>query len=219
LRNDMSERRQQTRKGDSALHLFGVTVNDGHTGDVRRPDVHLVMFRDLAAICSDADYDAIELDEAAVHHASQVVAAFGVRSPVVPAPVGVVFRSEESLERWLELHYSALSGALSFVENRVAARVHVWEPSEVDEGEGVADVRAIAAESVRVLRRAAVACVPLKSEAIKGIVLSVAFLVEEELWKNFVDEVEAQGKTEQAVRFELTGPWPPYDFVQMQLGA
>ena len=32
-------------------------------------------------------------------------------------------------------------------------------------------------------------------------------------------EVDAQAKLITAVRFELTGPWPPYDFVQMQLGA
>ena len=49
--------------------------------------------------------------------------------------------------------------------------------------------------------------------------LSAAFLVEQELWKQFVGEVEAQAMLAADVRFDITGPWPPYDFVQMQLGA
>jgi hypothetical protein len=81
------------------------------------------------------------------------------------------------------------------------------------------DVDALAAESLRALRRAAVATIPLRVEGKSGIVLSAAFLVEQELWKDFLGEVEAQKTLVPSVRFELTGPWPPYDFVQMQLGA
>jgi hypothetical protein len=43
--------------------------------------------------------------------------------------------------------------------------------------------------------------------------------VDNERWADFSHEVEAQGKQTPELRFELTGPWPPYDFVQMQLGA
>jgi hypothetical protein len=216
----MNDRRQPVRRGDVSLTLYGVTVNDTHTSEIHLPDVTLVSLRDLTAICAPTEYRAVEADDAAVERVNEVVSAFALGSPVLPAPIGIVFRSEESVQRWLELHYSALSGALSFVENRVAARVHVYRAAEPgDESDAATDLPAVAAESIRVLRRAAVATLPLRSEKQKGIVLSAAFLVEDELWKNFVEEVEAQGKTESAVRFEVTGPWPPYDFVQMQLGA
>jgi hypothetical protein len=56
-------------------------------------------------------------------------------------------------------------------------------------------------------------------EKLTGIVLSAAFLVEQELWTEFAKEVEERGKQAPNLRFELTGPWPPYDFVQMQLGS
>jgi hypothetical protein len=201
-----------------ALNLFGVTVNDAHTGDIQVPDARLVTLRELAAICSDTEYRAVDPDDHTVQRASDVVAAYASRSPVLPAPVGVVFRSEESIKRWLELHYSALSEALSFVENRVAARVHVSH-SEAEGHEGTDDIGALAAESIRVLRRAAVATLPLRAEAANGEIASAAFLIEDELWKNFVEEVEAQGKLTTMLKFEVTGPWPPYDFVQMQLGS
>ena len=44
-------------------------------------------------------------------------------------------------------------------------------------------------------------------------------LKKQELWKKFVDEVDAQSKVALGVRLDLSGPWPPFDFVQMQLGA
>src|SRR5260221_6698637 len=202
-----------------ALNLFGVTVYDAHVTDLQVPDAMLVTVRDIAAICGATEYHPTEPDDATVQHFADVVAAYGARGPVLPSPVGVVFRSEESVQRWLELHYSTLTDALSYVENRVAARVHVRRAHRGEARDANIDLATIAVESVRVLRIAAVASLPLRMEGQAGVVLSAAFLVEDELWKDFVAEVEAQGKTTTSVRFEIAGPWPPYDFVQMQLGA
>lgn len=204
-----------------ALNLFGVTVNDAHAARANEavPDVEIVAVRDLAAFCGKTEYRAAEPDDRVVQRHTDVVAAYAATGPVLPAPVGVVFRSSDSVKRWLELHYSALSEAMTFVENRVGGRVHVWRPGEASEREAGADLAAVAAESLRVLRRSAVATLPLRVEKLTGIVLSAAFLVEQERWKEFTAEVDAQAKLAKNVRFELTGPFPPYDFVQMQLGA
>jgi hypothetical protein len=149
-----------------------------------------------------------------------VVSAFAAQGPVLPAPVGVVFRSRDAMVRWLELHYVALSDALSFVDDRVVGRVHVYRPgSKPSEEETGSDVAAVAAETLRELRRSAVATVPLRVEQITGIVLSAAFLIEQELWNDFASKVEEQGARVPNIRLELTGPWPPYDFVQMQFGS
>jgi hypothetical protein len=98
-------------------------------------------------------------------------------------------------------------------------RVHVWRPGPAEDREAGTDLAAAAAESLRVLRRTAVTTVPLRVEKVTGIVLSAAFLVEQDLWKEFASEVAEQGRRTPNLRFELTGPWPPYDFVQMQLGS
>ena len=202
-----------------ALNLFGVTVNDAHSARADATGVQLVTVRDLAAICAEVDYKAIAPDDVAVARYADVVSGFALTSPVLPAPVGVVFRSRDHVTRWLELHYGALSEAMTFVENRVAGRVHVWRPGKTEEREVGSDLAAVAAESLRVLRRCAVAALPLRVEKLTGIVLSAAFLVEQQSWKDFVAEVDAQKRLTPSVRFELTGPFPPYDFVQMQLGA
>jgi hypothetical protein len=136
---------------------------------------------------------------------------------VLPAPVGVVFRSQDVLTRWMELHYMSLTSALQFVEDRAVARVHVvradGRPADLEAG---SDLAAAAAESVRALRRRAVAAVPLRLEEVTGLVLSSSFLVERDLWKEFITAVEEQRDAHHLMRFDVTGPWAPYDFVRMQ---
>lgn len=202
-----------------ALNLFGVTVNDAHLANVKVADVETIVVRELAAICGVTEYRSPELDEEAIARLNTVVTAYAASGPVLPAPAGVVFRASDTVERWLELHYGALTEALSFVDNRIAARVHISRPAVRDAKSADVDADAVAAEVLRALRRAAVATLPLRAERTPGAVLSAAFLVEQELWKQFVDEVDAQSRLAIGVRLDLSGPWPPFDFVQMQLGA
>jgi hypothetical protein len=203
-----------------ALNLYGVTFNEAH-GNHAEPitGTSLVVVRDLAAIVGESEYAVLEPTPERVTEYTEVLSSFARRGPVLPAPVGVVFKQKDSVSRWLELHYVALSDALSFVDNRVVGRVHVWRPGPAEDREAGSDLAAAAAESLRVLRRSAVTTVPLRAEKVTGIVLSAAFLVEQDLWKEFAAEVEEQGRHTPKLRFELTGPWPPFDFVQMQLGA
>jgi Gas vesicle synthesis protein GvpL/GvpF len=202
-----------------ALNLYGVTFSEAHEPGPMAPDTELVVVRDLAAICGQSDYTVLDPTPARVAGYTDVIAIYARRGPVLPAPLGVVFRQRDAVQRWLELHYVALSDALSFVDNRVVGRVHIWRPGPPEDREAGSDLAAVAAESLRVLRRSAVTTVPLRLEKVTGIVLSAAFLVEHDLWKEFSHEVEEQGRRAPNLRFELSGPWPPYDFIQMQLGT
>jgi hypothetical protein len=87
---------------------------------------------------------------------------------------------------------------------------------KTDDLETGSDLAAAAAESIRALRRRAVAVVPLRLEKITGLVLSAAFLVERESWKEFLSAVDEQHDAHHLMRFDVTGPWAPYDFVRMQ---
>ena len=140
---------------------------------------------------------------------------------VLPAPVGVVFRAPDVLKRWMELHYVSLSGALEFVDERAVARVHVVRAEgESDDLEAGSDLAAAAAESLRALRRHAVAAVPLRLEEVTGLALSSAFLVDRIRWKDFLRRRgRAAESAHHLLRFTVSGPWAPYDFVHMQFGG
>lgn len=202
-----------------ALTLFGVTVTEAHDVRPTVPETELVVVRDLAAVCGESEYARLEATPERIDRYARVVEAYNQRGPMLPAPMGVVFRSRDAVQRWLELHFVSLSDALNYVENRVVGRVHVWRPGEAAEREVGSDLAAAAAESFRALRQTSVTTVPLRTEKLTGIVLSAAFLIEQERWADFAAEVERQGESSTELRFEITGPWPPYDFVQMQLGT
>lgn len=176
--------------------------------------------RDLGAIVVDAPYAAEtpSAEELDAHH--RIVEAAFRHGEVLPMPPGTVFRDDVALRRWIELHYGTISDALTFVADRVGARVHI---SGVDgDGEVVesgTDLSAAAAEMMRTLRRRAVAGVPLRREHTTGIILGAAFLVERALWTDFTHEVDRLQADAANAKLAVTGPWPPYDFVRVDLGS
>jgi gas vesicle protein GvpL/GvpF len=203
----------------NALRLYGITDVEHHAA-ANGDGTELLAFRDLAAIVSAADYSATPPAGEVIEQYRRVVDDVFASAPVLPAPVGTVFRSRETLTRWLELHYVTLSEALTFVSDRAEARVHVSRADgRPDERESGSDLAAAAAEAFRTLRRQSVAAVPLKAEHLTGIVLSSAFLLDKELWSDFASSVQDQQKRNPALAFDLTGPWPPFDFVRMQFGG
>ena len=203
-----------------AVRLYGLTPSDDHGADPLPSSLRTVRLRDLVAVVAEAPYTQVAVDDAttAAHHA--VVESLFSGRTLLPAPPGVTFRTEDALKRWMELHYVALSDALAFVEDRAGARVHIVRgdasPAAPDSG---SDLAAAAADCMRALRRQAVAGLPLRTEHLTGIVLSSAFLVERDLWKDFTGAVRRLGSEHPRFRVELTGPWPPYDFVRIDFGG
>lgn len=202
-----------------ALRLFGLTAADDHGGPAPN-GVSTVAFRDLAAIVGEADYGPASSDEPSVAAHHHVVETLFATRTVLPAPPGVTFRAPDSLQRWMELHYVALSDALSYLHDRVGARVHIVRADDRhlarDSG---TDIAGTAAECMRVLRRHTVAGLPLRTEHLTGLVLSSAFLIERPAWKDFASAVRRVAADHTAFRVELTGPWPPYDFVRIEFGG
>lgn len=202
-----------------ALRLHAVTVVDSaHESHVLHDGARAIAFRDLAAIVTDREKFALDDPDPALADQHRAIVDTVFKNQVVlPTPAGIVFRTEHVLTRWMELHYVALTDALSFVHDRVAARVHVGRGAR-DDKEASADLAEPAGEIFRELRRRAVASVPLTTDHLAGIVLSAAFLVERELWIEFERGFALARAANPALRVDLTGPWAPYDFVRMQFG-
>lgn len=205
-----------------SLRVYSIVMHEtnGHHRPTLPAGVQALAVRELAAIAEEGDYSVEQVTpEDAARHLDVNIALFA-QDTVLPTPVGTVFRSIEVLQRWMELHYVALSDALAWVDNRPVARVHITRAHgrERDKEAG-SDLAAVAAEVVRSLRRNAVASVPLRSEEVTGIVLSAAYLIERELFQEFAESVNAAREVHDAVNIALTGPWPPYDFVRMQFGG
>jgi hypothetical protein len=202
-----------------ALMLHGIVFTEGTAAPTLDGVTH-VAFRDLTAVVNETEYELQLPDDASLRAHHEIIGAVAKRGSVLPAPPGTIFRTRQSLEQWLELHYVALTDALAFVDDRVEARVYVRKPEgDTEERETGTDLAAVAADTFKVLRRQAVASITLRTEHVTGVAIAGAFLVERELWDEFAHDVEEEHRRHDDLNVTLTGPWPPYDFIRMQFGG
>ena len=196
--------------------LYGVVELDASVGDSLAPNTGIVAFRDLGAVVRPAPYEVRSAVAGDIEAHRDVVESIFLRRPFLPAPIGVVFRSRDALMRWLELHSVTLTDGLGFVEGRLGARLHL--SGQPTAGLEAVDVGAKSAEIFRQLRQHAAASLTLKPRE-PGRSASAAFLVERDRWQGFVDVVNQEARQHPELTFDQTGPWPPYDFVNMQFGV
>jgi hypothetical protein len=177
----------------------------------------LVTLRDIGAIVRPSAYTIPPLDDTEMLECERIVETVFRAQTILPAPCGTVFKSEDHVRRWLELNYVSLVEGIHFVEGRCEARVHAAAaPGEDGEAPDV-DNEALASESFRNLRKYAVAALPLRPE--EGRLMSAAFLLDRPQYSAFGEHVREQARTATGLRFQLTGPWPPYDFVRLDFGV
>lgn len=210
------------------VQLHGVVGAD-HDTALPGPDLQLVVFRDVAAVVrplpdgSSATREALVRPEGVAAHRT-VIEALHRQGAVLPAPLGTTARDGSSILRWLEVHHVALCEALTFVDGRCGARVHVTRGTLAASSGGPLDVppldlESAATELFRTLRRHAAASTNIRQPVTEADRATAAFLVESERWSLFADAVTIEGRRHPGVHVDLSGPWPPYDFVKMQFGG
>lgn len=214
----------------SALRFYGIVPRPERGDPLPAPQTSVIVVRDLGAVVRPAEYAAVERTEAEVAAYRAVVESAFEHGTILPAPFGVVFRGADQVEHWLRMHYIALTEGMHLVEGRAEVRVHIGaRRDEGDAGaaeggedaavaEGANGLAGVSSELARSLRRRAIASVPLRRVSTHPV-LSTAFLVDRTRWDEFAEHAAAQAKRFEELRVDVTGPWPPYDFVRMDLGV
>ena len=212
----------------NGLRFFGVAAHDPTATESLAEGTSLIQLRSLAAVVAAARYARVALDEREMEDYTRVLEEVQAMTSVLPAPPGTVFKSRESLLRWLELHYFTLTQTMSAIEGHAQARLTAVKTAGVDPSnatgaeakESAKQLVATASQSMRVLRgqSAATITLPVPDDETR-VVAQASFLVELDRWQQFAELVEKEDKRQTALDFHLTGPWPPYDFVKMQFGA
>jgi hypothetical protein len=200
----------------AGLKFYGVVARPERNGAVLAPQTSAISVRDLSAIVKAAPFTPVDPSAAEVADYRGVVESAFDRGSILPAPFGVVFRSHDQVEHWLQMNYIALTEGMHLVQGRCEVRIHVTPEPEPAADED--DVVAVATEVFRTLRRRAAASVPLRRTD-THLTVSSAFLVERTLWEEFAKLVGTQARRYQEVHIGRTGPWPPYAFVRMDLAV
>lgn len=216
---------RRDREARDAIALCGIVSREGRPAP-HVPDSETVDYRDVSAVVRRADFVPLEPTEAGIAEYREVVEGAFACGAVVPAPYGTIFRNRDALLRWLELHYFTLADALRFLHDRQVARVRVapvalgsgWDT--VEHHARGADLAVTAFESFRVLKRQAVAYVPIEVPGRRSEHgTEAAFLIEKDHWGQFMALLKEEQRRLPDLRFEHTGPWPAYDFVRLDLNG
>jgi hypothetical protein len=79
--------------------------------------------------------------------------------------------------------------------------------------EAAPELRDLASHVYAELRRLAHAAQPMPPD--DGRIFSAAFLVARTAWVEFVERGEDLAAADPRLTLDITGPWPPYDFVRL----
>ncbi|MGH7483172.1 MAG: GvpL/GvpF family gas vesicle protein [Longimicrobiales bacterium] len=197
--------------GASGFYLFGV-VRAGRRA-IRSlsapPDVTRIQFRDLEALARPAPFAPVRLDDDALQAHQRAVETAMRGATILPMPFGIVFRGRRALIGFLQDQYLALDDGLSFLEGHWEIRLHLT----VEHGERTPEMADMAAYIYAELRRGARAALPFRRQG--GDLFGAAFLVERDAWIRFVEKADELVHSHPDLTFDVTGPWPPYDFVRL----
>ena len=211
-----------------ALRLYGVAAVESNAVRSLAEGTTIIPFRLLGAVVAPAKYSRVSVDEAEVGEYTRILEEVQSTTAVLPAPPGTVFRTRDSLARWLELHYFTLTQAIGVVEGHSEARVTITKSANVDAKDATSDemkehskqLASVASDSMRVLRGQATATITLPvSDDDTTVVAHASFLVDMERWALFCELVAKEDQRHTDLDFRLSGPWPPYDFVRMEFGS
>jgi hypothetical protein len=211
-----------------ALRLYGVAAVESNAAASLADGTTIVPFRMLGAVVAPAKYARVPVDEAEIGEYTRILEQVQSNTAVLPAPPGTVFRTRDSLARWLELHYFTLTQAMGVVEGHSEARVSIIKSATADAKDATADeikertkqLASVASDSMRVLRGQAAATITLPvPEDDTTVVAQASFLVDMERWALFCELVAKEDQRHTDLDFRLSGPWPPYDFVRMEFGG
>ena len=196
-----------------AVYLYGMTrARSWRSGPLGRNDIDVqrIRYRDLEALVRPVVYELPTLDPAQVQQHQQVVEMAMRRGTILPAPYGIVFRGRRPLIRMLQEQYLVLDEGLSFLDGHWELRLHIGAAQQEQYAIELGD---LAMQLYSELRRFARAAVPFPAEERR--LLSAAFLVERASWLDFMTRAEDLGSAHPDLTFDITGPWPAYDFVRI----
>lgn len=198
--------------GGDGFYLYGV-IRSGGWRTLRRSEpveeLTRIRFRDLEALADPVRFEVPGLSDAALQQHQRTVDLLMRAGTVLPLPFGVVFRDRRALIGFLQDQYLVLDEGLGFLEGHWELRLHLL----VAEGERTPELSDMATHIYSELRRNARAALPFRRQ--EGGLFGAAFLVERESWIRFVEKADDLVHSHPDLAFDVTGPWPAYDFVRL----
>lgn len=212
-KKEIEERKEGETSGRYVYCIIPSTEKKsfGNIG-IERSEVYTIPFKNMAIVLSNLpvkDYKD-ELEDNAVIH-DQVVKKIMTECTVVPLAFGQVFKNEDILKTVLRKAKKDIRRAFKEIEGRVEFGIKVFleKNQTLDEDAFAEDVKKLreVADSIKLGKRFD-----------ERMVLNAFYLVKNDRKGEFLQAVENLQKKYGQPNIQSTGPWPPYNFVEIKIG-
>lgn len=176
-------------------------------------EVYTLDYRDFSPVVSNVAITNYEVSDEEVELHRKVVAQVMKEHSVLPVAYGMAFKNKKLLMIAMSAGYKAMKKAMIEVDNRVELGVKVLLPKETSQ---LDDTEKCKSDFMEALKKKAVKSKDLKLFSSR-LLLNSSFLVDRDKIDDFSGETEQLGFRYPNVKIQYSGPWPPYNFVDIQI--
>lgn len=203
------------------LYTYGIIEQEDLELDVEgvagAERIYTVHYKNFSAVVTDIDTtDPERTDEDVEAHNTvlQHVLEYDGGRTVVPMSFGMAFKNGRTLKGVLRGARRALRSTLNDIEGTVELGVKILAPA--DDAAPQEDIRATVTDQLTEL-----SINETENDLFTDrLIVNKSYLVDRDQRDAFdaaIDEIEAEYDDELSIKY--TGPWPPYNFVDIHIGA
>lgn len=203
------------------LYTYGIIEQEDLELDVEgvagADRIYTVDYKNVSAVVSDIDTtepDRTDEDVEAHNIVLQHVLEYDGGRTVVPMSFGMAFKNERTLKGVLRGARPALRSTLNDIEGTVELGVKILAPA--DNAVPQEDIQATVTDQLTEL-----SINETENDLFTDrLIVNKSYLVDRDQRDTFdavIDEIEAEYDDELTIKY--TGPWPPYNFVDIHIGA
>jgi len=213
---EKKRRRKEEGKYFYCVIPFSKEKSFGNIG-MNNSEVYTVPYRDVAVVVSDSPMKDYELTEDNTTRHEAVLRQVMQEHTVVPVEFGAAIKNERILKRLLRKAYDPTRECLKLVDNMVELGVKAVLNEDIvfvdhkKRKECMSDILG----SLNTRAKQAVTG-DLFSDR---LILNASFLVNKEDINAFSDEVTKLHERHPMLKLLYSGPWAPYNFVHIKIGA
>lgn len=174
--------------------------------------IYSIPCKDIAAVASNTDKLELQLTEENMEKHIKILQVVMEKHTVVPMAFGMIFKNKEILEAVLYKSYNEIKEALSKLENKIELGVKVIANGNVKEK----SLEKFGEEFREELTSKAVSVVRGRRFSEK-LLLNLSFLIEKDALRGFSAAIAKLEKKYPNLKFNYSGPWPPYSFVNIKI--
>lgn len=180
--------------------------------------IYHLQYRDIAAVVADCEEIKPELNEQMIKEHQAILETVMERYTVVPMAFGMAFKNREILRTVLKKCYTALKQTLKLLHNKIEVGVKVILTEEALKKEKDFNFGVWKADIENTLSEKAGKTVQGKLFSDR-LLSNMSFLIEKDDLDKFSSSVEQLEKKYPQLKFQYSGPWPAYSFVDIKIRA